>query len=186
MRDSCIQCVAKHLGDAEIYLREFHTGYTSALVRGLAELDHAYMEAVQKWPELAAEIHGERKNIETNPEGYTDGVSRLVDRVGEMWAEYRTREFAAIVDADTTAPELESIRVIITARGGITTGVFSSDPRLDVALLDYDEKEAAEKDEGPPAAGDVATYAALDKEVDTLYTVWPVHNMEDGASSHGG
>ncbi len=66
MRSSCLQCTAKHVGNAIILLREARTGYAAHRLLALSELEQASQESEEDYPALSAEIHGERKNIEGN------------------------------------------------------------------------------------------------------------------------
>lgn len=64
MRDSCLNCVRKHLACSSIYAHEARYGYASHKWLAIGELCHAEQEADRQYPDIAAEINEARKDYE--------------------------------------------------------------------------------------------------------------------------
>lgn len=60
MRKSCLECVAKHLGSAAVYIEEVQTGYPNYFGFVYGQLDHAASECFEEIPELAWTIREHR------------------------------------------------------------------------------------------------------------------------------
>lgn len=60
MRKSCLECVAKHLGSAAVYIEECRLGYPNYYGYVYGELDHAASEAVAQFPDFAWAIREHR------------------------------------------------------------------------------------------------------------------------------
>ena len=60
MRKSCLECVAKHLGSAAVYIEETMCGYPNYYGYVYGELDHAASECLSEFPDLAAVIREHR------------------------------------------------------------------------------------------------------------------------------
>lgn len=60
MRKSCLECVAKHLGSAAVYIEEVQTGYPNYFGFVYGQLDHAASECFDEIPELAWAIREHR------------------------------------------------------------------------------------------------------------------------------
>lgn len=60
MRDSCLECVLKHLGAAAVYIEEYNFGYPNYFGYVYGHLDHAASEAATKYPDLAWAIREHR------------------------------------------------------------------------------------------------------------------------------
>lgn len=60
MRKSCLECVAKHLGSAAVYIEETMCGYPNYYGYVYGELDHAASECLSEFPDLAAAIREHR------------------------------------------------------------------------------------------------------------------------------
>lgn len=60
MRKSCLECVAKHLGSAAVYIEETLCGYPNYYGYVYGELDHAASECFDEIPELAWTIREHR------------------------------------------------------------------------------------------------------------------------------
>ena len=60
MRKSCLECVAKHLGSAAVYIEEVQTGYPTYFGFVYGQLDHAASECFEEIPELAWAIREHR------------------------------------------------------------------------------------------------------------------------------
>lgn len=60
MRNSCLECVAKHLGSAAIYIEEVSMGYPNYFGYAYGELNHAASECYDKYPDLAWAIREHR------------------------------------------------------------------------------------------------------------------------------
>lgn len=60
MRKSCLECVAKHLGSAAVYIEEVKAGYPNYYGYVYGELDHAASECLEEVPDLAMAIREHR------------------------------------------------------------------------------------------------------------------------------
>lgn len=60
MRKSCLECVAKHLGAAAVYIEEVRSGYPNYYGYVYGELDHAASECLEEVPGLAMAIREHR------------------------------------------------------------------------------------------------------------------------------
>lgn len=60
MRKSCLECVAKHLGSAAVYIDEVNAGYPNYYGYVYGELDHAASECIEEVPALAMAIREHR------------------------------------------------------------------------------------------------------------------------------
>ena len=60
MRKSCLECVAKHLGSAAVYIEEVVMGYPLYFGYVYGQLDHAASECLAEYPDLAAAIREHR------------------------------------------------------------------------------------------------------------------------------
>ena len=60
MRRSCLECVAKHLGSAAVYIDEVKAGYPNYYGYVYGELDHAASECFEDVPDLAMAIREHR------------------------------------------------------------------------------------------------------------------------------
>ena len=60
MRRSCLECVAKHLGSAAVYIEEVAMGYPLYFGYVYGQLDHAASECLAEYPDLAAAIREHR------------------------------------------------------------------------------------------------------------------------------
>lgn len=60
MRPSCLECVAKHLGSAAVYIEEASLGYPSYFGYAYGELNHAASECLNDYPDLAWAIREHR------------------------------------------------------------------------------------------------------------------------------
>lgn len=60
MRRSCLECVAKHLGSAAVYIEEVAMGYPLYFGYVYGQLDHAASECLAEYPDLAAVIREHR------------------------------------------------------------------------------------------------------------------------------
>lgn len=119
MRKTCLECVAKHLGSAAVYIEECELGYPNYYGFVYGELDHAASECLDEIPELAWTIREHRIR----------------------WAETRRSEnhhvipFEAMFDYIDTVEEVgEVLEVPEAVYAGLTKGddgrpVFSMDTR---------------------------------------------------------
>ena len=71
MRDTCLQCCAKHLGQARALLLETCKGYPEHYFFALGHLGEAEDEVVMRWPALAAFIRDQRLQLEDDA-GYRE------------------------------------------------------------------------------------------------------------------
>lgn len=60
MRNTCLECVAKHLGSAAVYIEEVAMGYPFYFGYVYGHLDHAASECLSEYPDLAAAIREHR------------------------------------------------------------------------------------------------------------------------------
>ena len=60
MRNTCLECVAKHLGSAAVYIEEVAMGYPFYFGYVYGHLDHAASECLDEYPVLAATIREHR------------------------------------------------------------------------------------------------------------------------------
>lgn len=60
MRKSCLECVAKHLGSAAVYIEEVAMGYPLYFGFVYGQLDHAASECLAEYPNLALAIREHR------------------------------------------------------------------------------------------------------------------------------
>lgn len=60
MRKTCLECVAKHLGSAAVYIEETMMGYPNYYGFAYGELNHASSECMTDYPELAKVIREHR------------------------------------------------------------------------------------------------------------------------------
>ena len=60
MRKTCLECVAKHLGSAAVYIEEVAMGYPLYFGYVYGELNHAASECLAEYPDLAAAIREHR------------------------------------------------------------------------------------------------------------------------------
>ena len=60
MRKSCLECVAKHLGSAAVYVEECELGYPNYYGYAYGELVHASSECLADYPDLAWAIREHR------------------------------------------------------------------------------------------------------------------------------
>jgi len=64
LRDTCLQCVAKHLGQAHVLLKETCKGYPEHYFFAVGHLAEAEDECVLKYPALAAFLRDLRLQLE--------------------------------------------------------------------------------------------------------------------------
>lgn len=67
MRESCLMCARKHLGEAEVLMRESIMGYVGHEWLAVGHMSQAEAELIQKFPDIAHSIRAERIN-------YMDGL----------------------------------------------------------------------------------------------------------------
>lgn len=60
MRKSCLECVAKHLGSAAVYIEECELGYPNYYGYVYGELVHASSECLADYPDLSWAIREHR------------------------------------------------------------------------------------------------------------------------------
>lgn len=56
MFKTCLDCARKHLASAFVFLNEAHLGYPDHRWLAVGELNHAEIEVLDEFPELAGEI----------------------------------------------------------------------------------------------------------------------------------
>lgn len=93
MRKSCLECVAKHLGAAAIYIEETSMGYPNYFGYVYGELDHAASECLEEIPELAWIIREHRilwANTRNNKKPHMipfEGLFAYIDTVEQAGVE---------------------------------------------------------------------------------------------------
>lgn len=60
MRRSCLECVAKHLGSAAVFIKEYYMGYPAYYGYAYGELDHAAAESYRDFSKLSQVIREHR------------------------------------------------------------------------------------------------------------------------------
>lgn len=83
MRPSCLNCVRKHLAEAEIYLTESKLGYDRHFWMAIGSMSHACAESIRDYPELALVLRNEYKLLEEDPD-YQIPILDLIDAVTEV------------------------------------------------------------------------------------------------------
>jgi len=67
MRETCLECVVKHLGQAAVTYMETKLGYPEHLLLTVGHLAEASEECDEHFPELAEVIRDHRKALQLNP-----------------------------------------------------------------------------------------------------------------------
>lgn len=80
MREVCIDCVLKHLAQAEILMTESLMGYPLHRWLAVGHMAEAEAEALGSWPGLAQRIRDERKVYEM---GGTIDMLQLIELAAE-------------------------------------------------------------------------------------------------------
>lgn len=62
-RDSCIECVEKHVGQAMVLISEIPSGYPIHFLYAIGHLQEAYNESLE-YPELSAYLLESRRNYQ--------------------------------------------------------------------------------------------------------------------------
>lgn len=85
MRESCLECVSKHLAKAVILLSEARLGYRLHKYLAFGNLSEAEDEACRDYPLLAHDIRQVRLDIE-NDDTLCSGIKilALIQKVDEM------------------------------------------------------------------------------------------------------
>jgi len=68
LRSSCLDCSRKHIGEAEVLLREARMGYPLHAWYAVAHLSQAEAELLNDYPEMAHKVRTERINLIDNLE----------------------------------------------------------------------------------------------------------------------
>jgi len=79
LRDSCIDCVRKHLSQALVLMQEVHQGYPKHHWIAVGHLGEAADEALKEFPKLAAEIRKHRIKYMADPH-YSVPVLDLIEK----------------------------------------------------------------------------------------------------------
>jgi hypothetical protein len=91
MRDTCLYCVAKHLGKALINIQEVYLGYPKFMLLVIGNLSEAEDEALKKYPALAEEIRQHRKKLQFD-ETYMIPYLDLYEKIRDLQAEEKKQE----------------------------------------------------------------------------------------------
>lgn len=81
MRESCKNCVRKHLAQAIILIGETELGYPEHKWLAIGHLAEAESEALSKWPAVASMIRDIRKLYELG-ETRGEGIMEIINFVG--------------------------------------------------------------------------------------------------------
>lgn len=114
MRTTCLLCVRKHLGKAEALMNEARLGYPAHAGLAIGNLSEAADEAMQDYPEFAAEIRSHWKAYELDEEHYEVPTMELLKIVEILLARVRRHQredevnpaavLLAIANADKRQP----------------------------------------------------------------------------------
>lgn len=75
MRQECLDCVRKHVGNALAIIPELFTDYPQHITRIVGELDQAFQEALREYVPLAFEIRKFRLEVEESYLQLLNGVN---------------------------------------------------------------------------------------------------------------
>lgn len=82
-RSSCLDCVRKHLAQAEVLMNEARQGYPANRWRAIGHLGEAGDECCQDYPKLAAAIRAERIKYMADPD-YQVPCMKLIERASAL------------------------------------------------------------------------------------------------------
>ena len=153
MRPTCLLCVRKHLGKAEALMIEVRQGYPHHAGLAIGNLSEAADEALQGYPELAAEIRRHWKAFELDEAGYEVPTMSLLKKVEELLQ--RTREEQ---DGEKLAQRIEDANdgdtVDIAPGVHTVAGPVRINPGVHVAgVPDAEEGEVDQESSGEVGAG---------------------------------
>jgi 2'-5' RNA ligase len=86
LRDSCLNCIRKHLGQAAALMDETKQGYPAHRWLAIGHLGEAASEALKKFPKLADEIREHRIKYISNPD-YAVPVVELIEKASKLVSE---------------------------------------------------------------------------------------------------
>ncbi|MCH8247079.1 MAG: hypothetical protein IH951_11805 [Bacteroidetes bacterium] len=98
IRETCVQCALKHIGQAHILFYEKEQGYPRHHFIGLAHLAEAQDELAQMFPGWATRVRIIRKAKETDHELQLD-LGRLIEELAAFDKEYAESELKRIESA---------------------------------------------------------------------------------------
>jgi len=78
MRDSCLLCCLKHIGQAVVLLLESRQGYPEHVWLAAAHMAEASDEMVADYPKIAAMIRSERLMLMDDPDNYSPRLMTLI------------------------------------------------------------------------------------------------------------
>jgi hypothetical protein len=87
LRDSCLNCVRKHLGQAAALMDEAKQGYKAHRWLAVGHLGEAASEALKEYPKLADEIREHRVRYINNPD-YAVPVGDLIKKASKLVSEH--------------------------------------------------------------------------------------------------
>ena len=121
MRRSCLECVAKHLGSAAVYIEEVQLGYPNYFGFVYGQLDHAASECLEDVPDLAMAIREHRIKWATTRNtphphvipfeamfGFIDAIeqaSTVIEVPEEVYAGLSRDEAGNVVFSSDTRPD---------------------------------------------------------------------------------
>jgi len=82
MRESCLECILKHIGQATVLMHEMVKGYKYHFVYVVGHLAEAEDEAAASYPEIKDRIYALRKSFQ---EGNTVDIDALAIFIYEEW-----------------------------------------------------------------------------------------------------
>lgn len=114
-RDSCLDCVRKHLAQAEVLMNEAKQGYPANRWRAIGHLGEAGDECCQDYPKLSAAIRAERVKYMADPD-YQVPIMELIEKATALVQEGETEP------GDPTHGTAWTLAVDALADGGVSHG----------------------------------------------------------------
>jgi len=80
MRESCLNCVRKHLGNAAVLMHEARFGYPDHMWLAIGHLCQAEVECLAEHPLIALAIYNGRKSYEESDGTYPLPIMELIEQ----------------------------------------------------------------------------------------------------------
>jgi len=91
LRDSCADCVVKHVGQAAVLIQESHKGYDYHFIYAMGHLAEAEDESIGEFPFIANIIREFRIKCLTG-ESQIGDIDSLVQKIYNWWWEMQNEE----------------------------------------------------------------------------------------------